>query len=59
MSRKDYKAVAQAFASTRPTDESSVEYRQWKKDVESVARVFAADNYRFNWGRFTSACEAE
>jgi len=56
MSQKDYKAIAAAFASTRPFNVDTPQFLQWQKDVDAIARVFAADNPRFSWSRFIDAC---
>jgi hypothetical protein len=45
MSRKDYRAIAEAL---RTTDAS-------KATVQAVAAVFARDNSRFDWDCFTEA----
>lgn len=53
MSRKDYIAIAEVFARRshmHPTSRESIEVAQ------EIASVFAADNPRFDRGRFIRAC---
>ena len=70
MTRKDYVAIAEAFYRTKPTidnptgsDEDVLAKLdialQWLATRKNVADVFAADNPRFDRGRFYRACEGE
>lgn len=56
MTRKDYKAIAAGFASNEPPAGSTLRRLQWLEDINEVARVFAADNPRFDRARFFKAC---
>ena len=66
MTRKDYIAIADALAQTRPDStmldpivvKESVEiWDQWLRDRRRVADVLASDNPRFDRQRFYDACE--
>ena len=67
-SRKDYQAIADALARTRPeADTPSPQTRriQWEKDVAAVARALhdtggldRNGNRRFDTDRFVAACKA-
>lgn len=61
MSRKHYQAMAEALKNERQYIDStdaprSPRLSQWSRDVQAVADVFAADNGRFDRGRFERAC---
>lgn len=61
MTRKDYVAIARAFAATRPprTRVNLEDDFQWDEDRRAIVRVLAADNSRFDEERFLAACEAQ
>jgi hypothetical protein len=54
MTRKDYVAIARAFAKLQPFDGNL--FDQWADDVRGIADVLAADNPRFDRQRFLFAC---
>ena len=66
MTRKDYVAMAEVVKATTfgtfHHDEVTGQVKVWNDDVRSaefagrVADVFAADNPRFDRGRFMAAC---
>lgn len=69
MSAKDYRALADALKNERPSPQTdpSEDYKvterrfgaelQWQRMVRAVANVCAADNVRFDRGRFYAACD--
>lgn len=63
MTRKDYIALAAAFAVTRPyvakrsTHEQRVAYEVWHHTRSQIMQVLAADNYNFNRSCFIDATE--
>lgn len=64
MSKKDYKLIASALATTKPTqleNEMVLEYTKrlnvWKDVVTEISRGLASDNYRFNNSVFLEACD--
>jgi len=63
MTRKDYVAIAEAFATTKPETADNVQARearyQWKLVMTEIADVFADDNPRFDRDRFYTACEGK
>jgi hypothetical protein len=60
MTRKDYELIAEALASTRYDNNSSIaEAEQWRRDLEAVASALAEDNPRFDKDRFIAAAEEE
>lgn len=65
MTRKDYVALADAFARTRPNPltvdvgKPAITLRaQWNVTRDAVASVLQADNPRFDRARFIRATEA-
>ena len=57
MTRKDYKAIAEAFKAERPGENWDANKRvQWDLCVKAVARVLASDNERFDHDVFIAAC---
>lgn len=60
MTRKDYIAIAEALAKTRPNPVTTpVQWYQWEADRAAIADVLAADNSRFNRQRFYDTTEKE
>ena len=60
MTRKDYVAIAEAFADSRPSAVTTpVQFYQWEDTRNKVANVFAEDNPRFDRQRFYKACEGD
>lgn len=64
MTRKDYIELAAAFRRSRPLEMGAPEKRndaaaQWLRDVGSIARSLAAENPKFDQGRFIDACMGE
>ena len=55
-SKKDYVAIAKAFASTRPVV-GTVAYAVWLDTLVEVSAVFKASSPRFDYDRFTKACK--
>lgn len=58
MTRKDYKLLALAFASTKRGTASSYSHSQWERDVNAVAIALQSDNPNFDRVRFIKACGA-
>jgi hypothetical protein len=61
MSRKDYEAIAEAIKSERENQwreaaPDSLPVLALRSMAQRVARVFEADNPRFDRGRFLRAC---
>lgn len=58
MSRKHYKLLADALASTRPhlRLENQTTLDQWSRVVVAIARECRGDNYRFAYDTFYAAC---
>jgi hypothetical protein len=56
MSKKDYKRIASALKTWRPSEET--EQRLWFSIAEEIAGVLKEDNPRFDYARFYKACEA-
>ncbi len=54
MTQKDYILLAAALASVDTDTDSAIE--AWHDIREAVANVLAADNPRFDRGRFNAAC---
>ena len=60
MTRKDYIAIADALAQTRPVEDLSPDqWDQWDNDRATIAVVLSADNPRFDRERFYTATEKE
>ena len=58
MTKKDFEALARAFASVKPTPNTSNPAESlWEQAVEAVADVCQESNPRFNRSRFFAACE--
>lgn len=55
MTRKDYVALARAFAKVQPLDSEPHHFDQWADDVRAVADILEADNPRFDRLRFLYA----
>ena len=56
MTRKDYIAIAAAFKAQQPVSTCDADkHAQYTQDVCAVADVLAADNPRFDYGRFYAA----
>lgn len=55
--QRHYIAVAKLFAETRPTDEASFAYAQWRTMLIAFSTKFEADNPKFDQRKFTEACE--
>ena len=59
MTRKHFKAFAQALKSERPSLDWSSKYVQWAQDVKAVAEACAEFNEDFDFERFYEACGAK
>lgn len=63
MTRKDYAAIAEGFARTRPAQGRDTRYGAnpardaWQDCVYAIGRVLAGDNPRFSSTVFYAACE--
>lgn len=58
MTRKHYVAMAESLRFARPDGETPTDFtylQQWTRDVVAIADVLAADNGRFDRGRFYRA----
>jgi cytochrome c556 len=58
MTRKDFQAIADALAYTKP-EKKGVAMEQWRKTVREMARMCRGKNPRFDEGRFLSAAPPE
>lgn len=58
MTRKNFDAIAQALAGTRPsTTETEIRaWEQWEADIQAVALAVAQFNSKFDRSRFMEAC---
>jgi hypothetical protein len=61
VTRKDYEALARAFALAKPYSTGSTlsAPEVWQRLAENVANVLSADNTRFNRERFLAACNGD
>ena len=61
MYRTDFMKIAQAFKLTRPltVHTSSVEFRQWEKDLHMIEQVCEIDNPNFNSHKFRAVAYAD
>ena len=57
MTKKDYEALAQALAMTKPEIYLGAELGQWRTDVQAIADALQYDNPRFNRAKFLEACD--
>lgn len=56
MTKKHFKALAEAMKAREPIDPQSVEWLQWQGDCEALAVVMKAFNTAFDHTRFICAC---
>jgi hypothetical protein len=57
MTRKDYKAIAEALKRVRPAPYAqNREHDQWERDLKAISGVLAADNRLFRQDKFEAAC---
>jgi hypothetical protein len=59
MTRKHFKALAQALKSERPSVDWGNKHLQWTQDVKAIAEVCAKFNEDFDFNRFFEACGAK
>lgn len=59
MTRKHFKALAQALKSERPIVGWTNKYVQWAQDVKALAEACAEFNENFDFERFYVACGAK
>ena len=56
MTRKHFKALAEALKNVQPAEINSPIGRQWERDTNVIAEVLARFNSRFDQQRFVKAC---
>jgi len=57
MTKKHFRALAEALHRTRPENKRGKAWGTWLYTVQEVGYVCKRDNYNFDWNRFMDACE--
>ena len=57
MTRKHFKAIAQALANERPEPSWTNKRTQWEKDIDAIANELGKISPKFDFEKFMEACK--